>query len=274
MRIFSFGLLVSIGSLSIGAAVSGNANAASDPGPPVDTGWRVDLGGAALAYPLYPGSRNERALLIPSIEAHYGDRFFASVREGVGYNLVRWNGFEVGPVFNFAFPRNESDKRAALKGLANVDLTIEAGGFVRYNLGQVASAKVEVRQGLNGHRWLVFDSSLDLNAPPLANNRLFVSAGPRLSYYDRRYAQAFFGVTPTESLRSGYAPFRPINGDKASVGFAAVYVITDRITWTTFGDYGRLLGEIARSPLVRSRYGSRDQYTIGSALTYRFDFGG
>jgi outer membrane protein len=83
-----------------------------------ETGWRVDLGGAVLAYPLYPGSKIERVLPIPSIEAHYGDRFFASVREGVGYNLFRWNGFEAGPVANFAFPRDESDKRAALKGLS------------------------------------------------------------------------------------------------------------------------------------------------------------
>jgi len=273
MRINPLNVFGFIGLLSIGLVSKAHAQAVQDAAAPSEEGWRVDLGGAVLAYPLYPGSKIERVLPVLSIEAHYGDRFFASVREGVGYNLFRWNGLEVGPVANFAFPRYESDKRAALKGLGNVDLTLEAGGFVRYNFGQYATALVEARQGVNGHQGLVLDTSLDLNAPPLLNNRLFLSAGPRFLYYDHRYAQAYFGITPIQSAQSGYAPFRSNDGVKVSAGIAAVYLVTDRITWTAFGDFGRLSGDIANSPIVRSPFGSRTQYTIGSALTYRFNFG-
>jgi len=273
MRVDSLRIAGLIGLLSLYPAVQAKAQPAGDAGPPPETGWRVDLGAAGLAYPLYPGSKVERLLPIPSIEAHYGDSFFASVREGVGYNLFRWNGFEVGPVANFAFPRYESDKRAALRGLGNVDLTLEAGGFVRYNFGRYATAKVEARQGVNGHQGLVLDNSLDLNAPPLLNNRLFLSAGPRFSCYDHSYAQAFFGITPSQSAQSGYAPFHPNDGVKASAGIAAVYLITDRVTWTAFGEFSRLSGDIANSPIIRGPFGSRNQYIVGSALTYRFNFG-
>jgi outer membrane protein len=262
-----------IGLLSLCLVCQANAQESPDANPPAEQGWRVDLGAAVLAHPLYPGSKIERVLPLPSIEVHYGDRFFASLPEGIGYNLFRWNGFEAGPVANFAFPRNESDKRAALKGLGNVDLTIEAGGFVRYDFGPFASAKVEARQGLNGNKGLVVDTSLELKAPPLLNNRLFLSAGPRLSYYDHSYAQAYFGVTESQSVRSSYAPFRASDGDKASIGLAAAYRVSDRITWTAFGDYGRLDGDIGKSPIVRGPYGSRDQYSVGSAVTYRFNFG-
>jgi outer membrane protein len=262
-----------IGALSLCLAGQANAQEAQDAGPPAEQGWRVDLGAAVLAHPLYPGSKVERVLPIPSIQAAYGDRFFASLQDGVGYNLFRWKGFEAGPVANFAFPRDESDKRAALKGLGDVDFTIEGGGFVRYDFSPFVSAKVEARQGLNGHKGLVVDASFDLNAPPLLNNRLFLSAGPRLSYYDQSYAQAYFGVTKLQSARSGYGAFRPGDGDKASLGLAAVYRVTDRVTWTAFGDYGRLGGDIDKSPLVRGPYGTRDQYAVGSALTYRFNFG-
>jgi len=268
LKVFGFICL-----LPFGLTPTAHAQETPEAGPPPEKGWRVDLGGAVLAYPLYPGSKIERVLPIPSIEAHYGDQFFASVREGVGYNLFRWNGFEAGPVVNFAFPRYESDKRVALKGLGNVDLTLEAGGFVRYNFGRYATAKVEVLQGVNGHEGLVLDMSVDLNAPPILNNRLFLSAGPHISYYDHSYAQAFFGVTPIQSAESGYAPFRPNYGVKAGAGLAAVYLITDRATWTAFGEFGRLSGDIANSPIARGAYGSRNQYTIGSALTYRFSFG-
>jgi outer membrane protein len=114
---------------------------------------------------------------------------------------------------------------------------------------------------------------VDLNAPPLLNNRLFLSAGPRISYYDHSYAQAFFGVTPVQSVASDYAPFRPNYGVKSGIALAAVYLVTNRVTWTAFGEFGRLSGDIANSPIVRGPYGSRNQYTVGSALTYRFDFG-
>lgn len=245
-----------------------------DAGSPSEKGWRVDVGAGMLAYPLFPGSRDQRVLPIPALEIHYDDRFFASVREGVGYKLLRWNGFEAGPVANIAFPRDESDKRKALNGLGNVDLMVELGGFVKYNFSQIASAKVEVRKGVNGHEGVVVDGSLDLNAPPLAGNRLFLSAGPRLSFYDQQYVRAYYGVTAQQSARSGYAVFRPGEGYNAGVGVAAAYLVTDRVAVTAFADYGRLLGDIGKSPIVRGRYGSRDQFTVGSAVTYRFNFGG
>jgi outer membrane scaffolding protein for murein synthesis (MipA/OmpV family) len=234
----------------------------------------VDVGASALAYPLFPGSNTERVLPIPAVEIHHGDRFFASVREGVGYNLWLWNGFKAGPVANFAFPRRVSDQPAALKGLGDVAFTLETGGFVRYDFGQFVAAKVEARQGVNGHRGLVVDMSADLNAPPMVNNRLFLSIGPRFSYYDHRYSQSYFGVTPLQSAASGYAPFQASDGETVGGEIASVFVVSHRITWTIFGDYQRLLGDIARSPIVRGAYGSRDQYVVGSAVTYRFNLGG
>lgn len=53
-------------------------------GPPQDSGWRIEVGGGVLAYPRFPGPKDTRVLPIPAIEVHYGNRFFASVREGVG----------------------------------------------------------------------------------------------------------------------------------------------------------------------------------------------
>ena len=274
MRAFRIGILIRASLLAVGLAARVHAQAAPLTAAPPDSGWRFDVGASVLAYPLFPGAKTERVLPIPAIEIHYGERFFASVREGVGYNLVRWRGFEAGPVVNFAFPRSVSDKPAALKGLGDVAFTLETGGFVRYDLGPFASARLEARQGVNGHLGLVVATSVDLNAPPLLANRLLLSAGPRFSYFDHRYAQAYFGVTPLQSAASGYAPFQPSDGESVGGEIASVFLVSRRITWTVFGDYGRLLGDIGRSPIVRGPYGSRDQYTGGSAVSYRFNFGG
>jgi outer membrane protein len=242
--------------------------------PRPDAGWRVDVGAGVIAYPVFPGAKDETVLPIPQIEIHDANRFFASVREGVGYNLIRRGGLEAGPVSNFVFPRNESDKRDALRGLGNVDFALEAGGFARYNFGRIASVKTEVRHGLTGHDGLVIDNALDLNAPPLDHFKVFFSLGPHVTYYDQRYAQTYYGVTPRQSERSGYTVFRPADGYKAGVGFAMVYLASNRVTVTAFGAYDRLLGDVGNSPIVQSRYGSRDQYTIGTAVSYRFRPGG
>lgn len=260
--------------LSLAPREGAYAQDVARPGPPPESGWRIDVGAGVLASPAFPGAKDERVLPIPSIEIHYRDRFFASIREGVGYNLVRWNGLAAGPVVNFAFPRNVSAKPAALRGLGDVALTFEAGGFVRYDAGRVASAQAEVRQGVNGHKGLVVDGAIHLNAPPLAGNRLFLSAGPRFSYYGQRYVQAYYGVTTDQAAQSGYAVFHPHQGYRAGVGAAAISPVTHHITLTAFGGYDRLLGDIDKSPIVLGRYGARDQFAIGTSASYRFRIGG
>ena len=237
-------------------------------------GWQIDIGGGLLAYPRFPGASQTHVQPIPEIEVHYRDRFFASQREGIGYNLLPTGPLKVGPVINFAFPRNESDQRAALSGLGNIAFTVEAGGFLRYDFGRYAQTRLEVRQGANGHKGAVVDAGLDLSAPPLLNDRLFLTVGPRASFYDHAYAQAYFGVTQTQSTASGYGTFAPGSGASYGVGGAAVLSITRRLSLTAFGDYRRLAGDIANAPLVIGRFGSRDQFTVGAALAWRFNVGG
>ena len=113
-----------------------------------------------------------------------------------------------------------------------------------------------------------------MNAPLLLHNRLFLSIGPKLSFYDKDYARAYFGVTPQQSARSGYAMFAPGSGYQASVDAAAAYLLTPRLSLSTFASYGHLFGDIDRSQIVRSRFVSRDQFTGGANLTYRFNLGG
>ena len=242
--------------------------------PEIARPYTVDLGAAVLASPRYPGSKQERVLAVPALVFGYRDLVFASVRDGLGVNLVNQDGFRAGPIARFEFGRYRSDDRRDLTGLRKVEGTAELGGFAAYAFGPYATLKAELRQGVNGHEGLVADLSADANAPPLLGNRLFLSAGPRLSFSDRAYNQAYFGVTPLESLRSGYAPYRPGGGlRKVGAGAGAAYLVSERITLATFGEYGRLVDDAARSPIVRGRGGSRDQVTVGTALTYRFTFG-
>lgn len=262
------------------------------PAAPSEPDWTVDVGPGAIAAPRFPGAKKIRALPVPFVDVRYRDWAFFSVRDGLGVNLLRWNGLKIGPVLQVAFPRRYEDDRGYLTGLTNVDTTLEAGAFISYTLDPYFTTKLELRKGVaslgssrrnpfltatgtfqksNQHDGVVVDWSADFNAPPLFGNRLFLSAGPRASYYDKRYAKAYFGVTPAESAVSSFRRFEPKGGfGKVGVGLGAAYPINDNLTFVAAAEYGRLVGDVAKSPIVRGRDGSRDQYMLANGLTYRF----
>ncbi len=245
------------------------ATQAAAQAPPPTTDWTFDVGPGVLWTPRFEGSVDHRVLPIPALELRYRrDRFFVSARDGIGATLLDTHGFKAGPVLRYRFGRDESDS-GYLRGLGTIPFTIEGGAFARYDFGRHATAKAEIRRGLGGHDGLSIDLSAD--ARLRLDERVFLSAGPRLAIADGTYNQAFYGVNADQSARSGYARYDPGFGLRSvGVGAAAVWRLTDKITATAFGSYGRLVDVAAASPIVAGPGGSRDQYTLGTALSYRF----
>ena len=89
-----------------------------------------------------------------------------------------------------------------------------------------------------------------------------------MTYYDSAYARSYFGISSTDSFSSGYARFDSSGGMKAGAEVAAIYAITPSIEFASFVSYGRLLGNMANSPLIKGAYGSANQSTLGAMLTY------
>ena len=233
-------------------------------------GWSIDAGVGSIALPKFPGARDLRYLPFPDVEVHYGELFFASLQDGIGVNLLRWNGFKLGPVANVAFPRSDSLDERALHGLSNVKTTIETGGFIAWECPPYVSTKLEIRKGVNGHEGIVADWELTSGPPPFLDNKLVVLAGPHVTYYNRAYSKAYFGVTQAESLASGYAAFDPNYSAKVGGSGILVYLWNDKVSSVLFVDYGRLYGDAGNSPIVRGRYGSVGQAFAALTVTYRF----
>jgi outer membrane scaffolding protein for murein synthesis (MipA/OmpV family) len=249
------------------------AAAAAEPAAKPAADWVVDLGVGGIAVPRFEGSNRFLVLPVPYVGVTWRDTVFASVKDGLGANLYSSEVLKFGPVARLNLGRQRSNDKRYLTGLADVDPTAEIGGFLRYSPLSFLTGAVEVRQGVGGHQGLVGELSLDVAAPPLLEDRLFLSAGPRASFSDRRYNEAFFGVTAAESARSGFAAYAPDGGFKSvGAGAGVIYRVTDTFTFTLFGDYNRLVGPAAKSPIVKGKGGSENQFTIGSAITYRFTY--
>lgn len=253
-------------------SVPGLAFADSDTGSGTTPSWTVDVGGADILAPTFPGSKIQRNSALPSISVTYKNLIFASFQDGIGVHILRWNGLTVGPVITFEPSRNYADDRLALRGLTDVPFTIAAGGFASYDFGVYATAKGEVSKSLNGNNGLVADAELALHAPPLLNYKLFLSAGPDFQWYDGSYSRAYFGVSQLNARESIYPVFEPHSGLSAGLSADAEYLVTDKISLNLFGEVSQYDGDIAKSPILKGRYGERGQYTLGAALTYRFKY--
>jgi outer membrane protein len=92
------------------------------------------------------------------------------------------------------------------------------------------------------------------------------TVGPRLRWGSSKYTRAYFGVPTPAPIFTSYEP----DGGIYAVGAVAGLRLPLGRTFGLYGylGYDRLTGDAADSPIVQA--GSRDQYSAGLALTYRF----
>ncbi len=248
--------------------------------PQTEEGWSVSIGAGGLFSPSYEGDDNYRLSLLPNIQIAYGDRFFASVQDGVGYNLVNEDALRVGPIARIKFSRDADgsqpfaitgERTTDLIGLGDVATTIELGGFAEADFGPL-TASIEARQAVNGHDGFVVDAALTAGGRSFAMGPpVIYSFGPRLKIVGDNYNDAYFSITPAQSLASGLPVFDADGGlHSYGVGGVLIFPITrdNALSAVMIAGYDRLAGDVGDAPLVTQR-GSRNQATIGFFLSYK-----
>lgn len=245
-----------------------------------DKGWSVSIGAGALFSPNYLGDDDYALSVVPYIRATHSDKFFASVQEGIGYNLIQTGNFKAGPLLGIEFGRDEetggpfrvSGKDTNdLIGLGDIETSLSLGGFAEYDIGKItASAKLgkafSGHEGVTGELALRYKGVLTDYGPPIIYN-----IGPSLNYGDDQYMETLFGVNETQAAASGLTAFQA-QGGILSYGLSATAImpLTDNVAVTLFSSVNRLAGDASGSSLVRER-GSKDQAFIGLATAYTFD---
>ena len=247
---------------------------------PVNEGWGLTVGAAALYAPAYDGDDSYRLSVLPNLQVTFGESFFASVQEGIGYRWINSPHIRSGPIARVKFARSEEGEQSFaisgedtddLRGLGDVDASIELGGFFEYDIGSV-TLSAEARQAVSGHEGLVADVGARWSGRSSAFGPPVIwSIGPRARFVDERYNDAYFGVDGAQSLASGLGVFVPAGG-LHSYGLAATVVIplTSDNAWAAvvITGYDRLSGSAGSSPLVQQR-GAEDQASVGVVLSYR-----
>lgn len=228
---------------------------------------RVRVGLGAQLRPDYYGSDKIVAAPLWDLDVARGNDLFKfeAPDDHLAIAVIDEDGLSIGPAANIASSRKDSDVGAPL---GKVKTTIEAGAFAQYQWGESIRLRAEVLKGIGGHKGLV--GALGADHVWRDGDRYVFSVGPRVLVSDGRYQRAYFGVTPTAALATGLPVYRPGGGIHAvALASGLSYQFNPRVGMFGFGRYERLVGDAARSPVVRE-FGSRNQLSGGIGLNYSF----
>ena len=229
--------------------------------------FRVRVGLGAQLRPEFVGADGTQVAPLWDIDVARGSNLFRfeAPDDSFAIPLFESGGFSAGPAAAIASKRKESDVGAPV---GKVDTTFEAGAFAQYMPSDSMRLRADVRKGIGGHEGIVGGLSADMIWRD--GDKYVFSVGPRLSFSNDKYQQAYFGVDTAASTASGLPVYRPGGGvHSAGLASGVSYQFNDRFGMFGYGRYERLLGDAADSPIVRE-LGSRNQLSGGLGLSYTF----
>ncbi len=222
-------------------------------------------GVALIAGYQYLGSDERRTLLLPTIDYRWQNGWFAGVGNGIGYRFPSSPQFQYGLRLAADFGRKEH-RSEVLRGLGDISARPEAGAFFNMQLSRGLSLSSSLRYGAgNDRNGLVLDLGAQYGVQLAPQWRLGGSLST--SYVNRHYMQAYFGITPEQSARSGYAVSQVDAGVRdVKLGASLTHFINRDWALTGALSASSLQGDAKRSLVVRER----NPVTGVLALGYRF----
>lgn len=249
------------------------AAAADAPAPP-------GLGGAvtlvASRSPDYLGAHDAGTSLRPGFLLTWGrvtlssGGGFAATRQdkvvrGLGVELARTEQLRVSLGLRYDGGRSEADS-PALKGMGDVKATVRARVGASWQLDPLWRAEgswtVDAFQRGGGN---LVELSLEREQWIAPHTQL--SAGAAVTVGGPRYLQTYFGVTPEQAARTGYAPYDPALGLRDVSAFVSLKTeLGAQVVLMGALSLSRVVGSAAASPLVARATG----LGVTTGLGYRF----
>jgi len=189
-------------------------------------------------------------------------------------DLLSSERYTLGPSFSYRFERDDVENDQ-VDQLDDVDAALEAGVNFAINFASLLddqdglSLGVRFTQDLaDGHGGFVALTSANYSFP--MTDRLRLTGGLELTAVSDDYADAYFGVSATEALRSGLSAYNAEGGLKdAKLSLRADYALNETWGVGAYVSYARLMGDFADSSIVEEA-GSENQ--LFGFVGFRFSF--
>jgi outer membrane scaffolding protein for murein synthesis (MipA/OmpV family) len=218
--------------------------------------FRTITGLAAEVQPVYDGSRAYRVQGGPVLNFQYKDIAFVTTGDGIGYNILRGDHYQVGAAMTYDFGRKVKDDYTNLHGMGDIGAAPVAKLFGSWVLSKKFPLilRADARQFIGGAEGAVGDIGVYMPLP--GSSKTFVMfAGPSMTFATDHYLQTLYGVTPQQALASGHPIYDiPHAGTTAAgVGFSATKFITQHWLLNMDAAINQIRGSPAHSPLVEER---------------------
>jgi MipA family protein len=248
--------------------------------------WTISVGASVISKPDYEGSKKSISGILPSVAATYRLADYGKVgidpRNGLSWTPIQKDEYSFGVGLGFDFGRKDNVNGTAfqpgsklLAGMGRIKPSAEFNVFGHYTLGVPIYAQfskglsdgkinniTREREGHGGARL-----ELGFDVPWKATNELTLTFSPNVVWADKKYQQAYFGVTAAQAAASKFKAYNADGGVKsAGLNISADYKLDKHWTGTMNASISQLRGNAANSPLV-SRKG---QSTVIVGATYTF----
>jgi outer membrane scaffolding protein for murein synthesis (MipA/OmpV family) len=229
--------------------------------------YRTILGLAAELQPAYDGSRAYRVEGGPDINFYYRDIAFISTGDGIGYNFLRGDHFQVGVAMGYDLGRKVAQDYANLHGMGDISPAPVGKLFGTVVLSRKFPLilRADARQFIGGTQGAVGDIAVYTPLP--GSSRTFVMfAGPSVTLATHHYMQVLYGVTPQQSAASGHPVYTILHDGTsgAGVGFSATKFLGEHWLLNLDGAIDEIRGKPRRSPIVEKA----DQHIVALSLNY------
>ena len=221
------------------------------------------LGAGVGPAPEYMGSDRSAGLAFPTFT--FGSLKWGAIDAGNGVRGLPENGLSLNAAFRALNARTAAES-PELTGLEDLDASVEVGFGLRYQQTNWMTFG-ELRKGVLGHSGVTGTLGADLIMRP--NDRLRITAGPRINFGDDQFSNTYFGVTDAEAAASRFDAYSATGGAlSAGLAVSGTYFIDDKWSLEGVVSYEKLLGDAADSPITLN--GSEDQWRIGVGVSRIF----
>ena len=236
--------------------------------------------GLGAAYkPDYEGSDDYEGKVAPfgrynwasgryiSLGGTHGSESAARVKANILRKEGR-DGIELGPVLQYRMKRDDDVDNKKVSKMKEIDAATEAGAFIGFTSGNWSADLTYAADVSSEHDGSLMYFNGGYRIP--VNDKFDMKLGAHMTWADDDYMDTYFGVSNSDSNRSGLKKYSASSGIKdAGVSVTGFYRFNQ--TWGVAGllGYTRMLNDAEDSPLV-DPVGDENQMKAVVAVTYTF----
>lgn len=233
--------------------------------------WYITLGAGVRYQPDYTGSDDYvfRARPIISLGRGLKSTWWSAEDDAMlSIGVFSGQGWRIGFSGDLLWKRS-AKVNPALIAVPATKFGAELGGFAEFYPTSWLRGRVDLRRGVAAHDGVVADFKLDAFSTV---GTWTLGIGPRMRIASADYVRTYFGTGGAMPGTGGL--LQRYNAGVHTVGALAqvTYHWSEQLKTTAYVEYKRIVGDAARSPIVRP-FGSRDSFTFGLSASYSFDTG-